>query len=81
VGLGTRGGSCCNLIPTGEPVEDRSAVDLMVGQVDRWWGLVFGLGWCELPECPVWPCGVEVLQIDGQDPAQVTFVDVQDPVE
>jgi hypothetical protein len=56
-------------------------VDLMVGQVDRWWGLVFGLGWCELPECPVWPCGVEVLEADGQDPAQVVFVDDQDPVE
>jgi hypothetical protein len=53
----------------------------MVGQVDHWWGLGFGLGWCELPECPVWPCGVEVLQVAGQDPTQVAFVDDQGSVE
>ncbi|MFZ0877826.1 MAG: hypothetical protein WAN20_25445 [Pseudonocardiaceae bacterium] len=44
-------------------------------------GVGFGLDWCELPECPVWPCGGEVLEVDGQDPAQVVFVDDQDPVE
>jgi hypothetical protein len=52
----------------------------MVGQVDHWWGLGFGLGRGELPECLVW-CGVEVLQGDGQDLAQVAFVDDEDPVE
>lgn len=44
-------------------------------------GVGFGLDWCELPECPVWPYGGEVLEVDGQDPAQVVFVDDQDPVE
>jgi hypothetical protein len=53
----------------------------MVGQVDHWWGLGFGLGWCKLPECAVWPRRVEVLQVNGQDPAQVAFVGDEDPVE
>jgi hypothetical protein len=30
-------------------------------------GLAFGLDWGELPECPVWACGGEVLEVDGQD--------------
>jgi hypothetical protein len=59
--LGARGGSCCNLILADEPAEDGSAAGLMVGQVDHWWGLELGLGCCELSECPVWPCGAEVL--------------------
>jgi hypothetical protein len=63
------------------PLRIGSAADLMVGQVDHWWRLGFGLGWGELPECPVWSRSVDVLQIDGQNPAQVTFVDDQDPVE
>jgi hypothetical protein len=25
----------------------------VVGEVDHWWSLGFGLGRCELPECPV----------------------------
>jgi hypothetical protein len=49
-GFGCPWWSCCNLILAGEPAEDGSAADLMVGQVDRWWELVFGLDWCELPD-------------------------------
>lgn len=30
---------------------------------------VFGLGWCELPECAVWPRVVDMMQVDRQDPA------------
>jgi hypothetical protein len=29
--------------------------NLMVGEVDHWCGLGFGLSWCELPEGAVWP--------------------------
>jgi hypothetical protein len=68
-------------ILAGEPVEDRSAADLVVGEVDQVWGMGLGLGRCELSERPVWPCGVEVVQVCGEDPAQVVFVDDQDPVE
>jgi hypothetical protein len=62
-------GSCCELIFAGEPVEDGSAADLVVGEVDRLWGMGLGLGWCKLSERSVWACGVEVVQIRGEDPA------------
>ena len=67
--FGFRVRSCCDLILAGEPVEDRSAANLIVGQVDHWWWLGLGLGRCELPEPPVWPRGVEMVQIDREDPA------------
>ena len=35
----------------GEPAEDRSAVNLIFGQVDHLRGFGFGLDRCELPEC------------------------------
>jgi hypothetical protein len=60
--------SCCDLVLASEPVEDRSAAHVVVGEVDHWWGLSFGLGRCELPECPVWPRGIEVVQVGREDP-------------
>ena len=47
--------SCTDLVLAGEPVENRSATNLVVGEVDRFWGLGFGLGRCELPQRLVWP--------------------------
>jgi hypothetical protein len=61
--------SCCDRVLGGEPVEDRSAAHVVVGEVDHWWGLGFGLGRCELPECPVWPRGIEMVQVGREDPA------------
>jgi hypothetical protein len=53
----------------GEPVEDGSAADLVVGEVDRLWGMGLSLDRCELSERLVWACGVEVVQVCGEDPA------------
>jgi hypothetical protein len=69
------------VILVNEPVEDRSAANLVVGKVDYWWGSGFGWGRGELPECAVWSRGVEMMKIDREDPAQVAFVDDQDLVE
>ena len=66
---GFRFGSCCDLILAGEPVEDRSAVQLVAGQVDHAWGTGFGLGRCELGEGPVWSRCIEVVQVNLEDPA------------
>ena len=44
-------------------------------------GLGLGLGRGELRQRAVWPPGIEVVQVDREDPAQVAFVDDQDPVE
>jgi hypothetical protein len=73
--------SCCDLVLVGESAEDRSAAHLVIGEVDHWWGLGFGLGRCELSEGSVGPCVSDVVQIDREDPVQVAFVDDQDPVE
>jgi hypothetical protein len=59
--MGTRIRSCCDLILTGEPAEDRSAANLVVGQVDHVWWLGLGLSWCELCERSVWPGLVEMV--------------------
>jgi hypothetical protein len=48
----------------GESAEDRSAAHLVIGEVDHWWVLGFGLDRCELPERSVWPRVIEVVQID-----------------
>ncbi|MGH3935784.1 MAG: hypothetical protein ACRDS1_12545 [Pseudonocardiaceae bacterium] len=61
-------GSCCALILAGETAEDRFAADLVVSQVDHLWRSGFGLERCELPECAVWPRGVEVVQVGSEDP-------------
>ena len=63
------GWSCYELILAGEPAEDRSAADLVVGEVDHIRRLGLGLNRCELSECAVWPCGVEVVQVAREDAA------------
>ena len=60
--------SCGEVILVGEPAEDWPAAHLVLGEVDHWWELGFDLGWCELPECAVWPRGVEMMEVDRQDP-------------
>jgi hypothetical protein len=44
-------------------------MNLMVGKVDQGLGLSFGLDRGELPECAVWPRGIEMMEVDRQDPA------------
>ena len=44
-------------------------------------GLGIGLGRCELAQRPVWPRGIEMVQVDREDPAQMALVDDQDPIE
>jgi hypothetical protein len=73
--------SCCDVVLVGESAEDRSAAHLVIGEVDHWWGLGFGLGRCELSEGSVGPRVSEVVQIDREDPVQGALVDDQDPVE
>ena len=49
--------SCCELIFAGESGEDGSAAaDLVVGKIDRLWGMGLGLDRCKLSERPVWAC-------------------------
>jgi hypothetical protein len=74
-------GSCGDLILAGEPVEDRSAADLMVGEVDHLWRLGFGLGRCELRKRSVWPRGSDMVEVDVEDLPSVAFVDDQYPLE
>jgi hypothetical protein len=52
-----------------------------MGKVDHWWRLGFGLGRSELRQHSVWPPGIDVVQVDREDPAQMAFVDDQDPIE
>ena len=59
--MDTRIRSCCDLILAGEPIEDRSAANLVVGQVDHVWWLGLGLGRCELRERSMWPRLVEMM--------------------
>jgi hypothetical protein len=66
---GARFRSCCDLILAGKSVEDGSAANLVVGEVDHWWGLGLGLGRGELAECAVWSHGVEMVEVDREDPA------------
>jgi hypothetical protein len=66
---GARVRSCCDVVLAGKSVEDGSAVNLVIGQVDHVWRLGLGLGRCELRQCPVWPCCVEMVQVVGEDPA------------
>ncbi|MDQ3825433.1 MAG: hypothetical protein M3325_06665 [Actinomycetota bacterium] len=49
----------------------------MISEVDHWWGLGLGLGRGELRQRPVGPCGIEMVQVDRKDLAQVAFVDDQ----
>jgi hypothetical protein len=56
----------------GESAENLSAVDPVLGEVDRLWWLSLGLSWCELAEGTV-PGSVIVLQVFGQRPSQVVL--------
>jgi hypothetical protein len=76
-GFAVFGRSCRELVLAGESVEDRSAAHLVIGEVDHWWGLGFGLSRSELPPCAVWPRGIDMVQVNREDPAQVAFVDDQ----
>jgi hypothetical protein len=57
--LGWPFASCCELIFAGEPGEDGSAADLVVGEVDRLWGMGLSLNRCEFPSVR---CGRAVLK-------------------
>lgn len=57
------------MVLAGKSVEDRSAANLVTGQVDHVWGLGLGLGRCELRQRLVWPRCVEMVQVVGEDPA------------
>ena len=63
------GSSCGEVILVGESAKDWSAVNQVVDEVDHGLGLSFYLDRGELPECPVWPGRVEVMEVDRQDPA------------
>jgi hypothetical protein len=67
------GGTCVRsrgeLILAGESVKDSFAPNLKVGEVDRLGALGFGLGRCELCQHPVRPRGVEMVQVNREDPA------------
>lgn len=43
-------------------------MNLVVGEVDCFWGLGFGLGRCELRRRPVWSRVIEMLRVDGEGP-------------
>jgi hypothetical protein len=64
-----------------ESAEDLLPADPVLGEVDRFGCLSFGLGGCELAEGSVRPGGVVVLQVFGQYLAQVTLVEDQQSVE
>jgi hypothetical protein len=54
----------------GELVQDHFTVNLMVGEVDSRClrGLGLDLCRCELPKRPMWSCGIEMLQVDRENP-------------
>ena len=51
---GARVRSCCDVVLAGKSVKDRSAVNLVIGQVDPVWGLGIGLCRCKLRQRSVW---------------------------
>jgi hypothetical protein len=65
----------------GESAENLSAVDPVLGEIDRLWWLSLGLSWCELAEGAVRPGSVIVPQVFGQRPSQVVLIDDQHPVQ
>jgi hypothetical protein len=73
--------SCGEVIHANEPIEDWSAANPAIGEVDHLRGSGFGLSRGELPERAVWSRSVEMMKMDRQDPAQVAFVDDQDLVK
>src|SRR6266487_205305 len=71
--LMTAGPSCDGLIFTGEPAEGSFSADPVPGQVDLRRGRACLGGW-ELAEGAVGPGGVVVMQVLGQDLAQVALI-------
>jgi hypothetical protein len=68
------GWSCDSLVLAGEAAEDWFAADLVLSEVDRRWSGA-RLSWWQLPEGSVRPGVVVVLQVFGQDLAQVVLAD------
>src|ERR1035441_10742850 len=66
---------CGGEVLAGEAAEDLFSADLVPGQVDLRWRGVRLRGW-ELVKGAVWPGGVVVLQVLGQDLAQVALVEM-----
>jgi hypothetical protein len=62
-----------DVVLVGEPAENLSAVDPVLGEIDRLWWLSLGLSWCELAERAVRPGSVIVPQVFGQRPSQVAM--------
>ena len=75
------------VVSTGNPIlvdesaEERSAVEVVLGEVDGAWWSGFGLRWTELTQGAVGPLRVVVLQVTGEGSAQVPFVEDKCPVE
>ena len=61
--------SCCALILARDPAEDWCAAELVASQVYRFWRPGLSLRGGELSQGLVRSCGVEMGQIDGDDPA------------
>src|ERR1019366_6041587 len=69
---------CGGQVLAGEAAEDLFSADLVPGQVDLRRRGVRLRGW-ELVKGAVWPGGVVVLQVLGQDLAQVALVEDEQP--
>ena len=76
-----RGLSCGDLVLVDESAEDLFPADLVLGEVDRLWWPGLSLSGCELAERAVRPGRVVVPQVLNQQPAQVVFMDDQQPAE
>ena len=69
--------SCGYVILVRESAEDLFSADLVLGEVDRLWGLSVGLSRCELAEGTARPGCVVMQQVLGQYLAQVVLVNDQ----
>jgi hypothetical protein len=83
VGLPALVRSCGDLILAGEPVKYCFTA---YGEPGSWpgrrlVGISLGLSQGKLRQCLVRPRGIEMVQLDREDPASVAFVHDQDPVE
>ena len=80
-----RGGACgqsgSDVVLVGESAENLSAVDPVLGEVDRLWWLSLGLSWCELAEGAARPVAVVVIDVLAEDQPEMTFTRDQHPVQ